>query len=147
MIGVPGTAQRLFGALREHGISVDPHLAGQLRALDLLRGAEADAERAGAGRPRAVRGRAARTARSRASTSPRDCSILAVVGDGMAGTPGIAAKLFGALGGAGVNVRAIAQGSSERNISVVIDERADRARAALGARGLLPVAAYRVDRR
>ena len=51
----------------------------------------------------------------------RDCSILAVVGDGMAGTPGIAAKLFNALGTSGVNVRAIAQGASERNISVVID--------------------------
>ena len=53
----------------------------------------------------------------------RDCSILAVVGDGMAGTPGIAAKLFNALGSSGVNVRAIAQGASERNISVVIDEK------------------------
>jgi len=51
------------------------------------------------------------------------CSILSVVGDGMAGTPGIAAAVFGALAGAGVNIRAIAQGSSERNISAVIDER------------------------
>jgi aspartokinase/homoserine dehydrogenase 1 len=41
----------------------------------------------------------------------------------MAGTPGVAAQVFGSLGAAGVNVRAIAQGSSERNISVVIDER------------------------
>ncbi|HSN70720.1 MAG TPA: ACT domain-containing protein, partial [Steroidobacteraceae bacterium] len=48
---------------------------------------------------------------------------LAVVGDGMAGAHGVAAKVFGALGGAGVNVRAIAQGASERNISVVIDGR------------------------
>ena len=57
----------------------------------------------------------------------RDCSILAVVGDGMAGTPGIAAKLFNALGASGVNVRAIAQGASERNISVVIDATRRRA--------------------
>ena len=48
-------------------------------------------------------------------------SIVAVVGDGMAGTPGIAAKFFGNLGRAGINVRAIAQGSSERNISAVVD--------------------------
>jgi aspartokinase/homoserine dehydrogenase 1 len=41
----------------------------------------------------------------------------------MAGTPGIAAKLFNSLGSSGVNVRAIAQGASERNISVVIDEK------------------------
>jgi aspartokinase/homoserine dehydrogenase 1 len=40
----------------------------------------------------------------------------------MSGTPGVAAGFFGALARAGVNVRAIAQGSSERNISVVIDE-------------------------
>ena len=39
----------------------------------------------------------------------------------MAGAHGVAAKVFHALGSAGVNVRAIAQGASERNISVVID--------------------------
>jgi aspartokinase/homoserine dehydrogenase 1 len=50
-----------------------------------------------------------------------DCSIIAVVGDGMAGTPGIASRFLGTLGNAGINVRAIAQGSSERNISAVID--------------------------
>ena len=48
-------------------------------------------------------------------------SIVAVVGDGMEGTPGIAARFFGTLGRAGVNIRAIAQGSSERNISAVVD--------------------------
>jgi aspartokinase/homoserine dehydrogenase 1 len=47
-------------------------------------------------------------------------AILAVVGDGMAGMPGVAAKVFNALGGANINVRAIAQGASERNISVVM---------------------------
>jgi aspartokinase/homoserine dehydrogenase 1 len=50
-----------------------------------------------------------------------DLAILAVVGDGMAGTPGVSAKVFNALGAAAVNVRAIAQGASERNISVVVD--------------------------
>ena len=39
----------------------------------------------------------------------------------MAGTPGVSAKVFNALGAAAVNVRAIAQGASERNISVVVD--------------------------
>jgi aspartokinase/homoserine dehydrogenase 1 len=48
-------------------------------------------------------------------------SIVAVVGDSMAGSPGLAAKFFGTLGRAGINVRAIAQGSSERNISAVVD--------------------------
>ena len=50
-----------------------------------------------------------------------DLAILAVVGDGMAGKPGVSAKVFNALGAAAVNVRAIAQGASERNISVVVD--------------------------
>jgi aspartate kinase len=38
----------------------------------------------------------------------------------MQGTPGIAGKVFGALGEAGVNVIAISQGSSERNISIIV---------------------------
>lgn len=47
--------------------------------------------------------------------------IIAVVGWGMRGTPGIAARLFGALGERGINVLSIAQGSSEANISLVVD--------------------------
>ena len=47
-------------------------------------------------------------------------SILAVVGESMPGRIGVAGKLFSSLARAGVNVRAIAQGSSERNISAVI---------------------------
>ena len=47
-------------------------------------------------------------------------SILAVVGEGMRDTPGISGKLFSTLGAAKVNVHAIAQGSSERNISWVV---------------------------
>jgi aspartokinase/homoserine dehydrogenase 1 len=58
-------------------------------------------------------------------------AALAVVGDGMAGIPGVAARLFSALGRARVNVRAIAQGASERNISVAIS--ADDATRALRA--------------
>ena len=50
-------------------------------------------------------------------------AIVAAVGDRMRGTPGIAAKLFGALGTAGVNIIAISQGSSERNISLVVTEK------------------------
>jgi aspartokinase/homoserine dehydrogenase 1 len=50
----------------------------------------------------------------------QDLSILAIVGENMKQTPGISGKLFHALGRNGINVRAIAQGSSEYNISVVI---------------------------
>ena len=41
----------------------------------------------------------------------KDLTILAVVGDGMAGTTGVSAKVFNALGQAAINVRAIAQGA------------------------------------
>ena len=51
----------------------------------------------------------------------RGLSILAVVGDGMAGAHGVAAKVFNSLGDAAISVRAIAQGASERNISLVVD--------------------------
>jgi aspartokinase len=55
-------------------------------------------------------------------------AIVAAVGEGMRGTPGVAARVFGALGRAGVNVMAIAQGSSELNISfVVADGERDKA--------------------
>jgi aspartokinase/homoserine dehydrogenase 1 len=48
-------------------------------------------------------------------------SILALVGDNMRSHTGISGKMFAALGAQGVNIRAIAQGSSERNISAVIE--------------------------
>ncbi|RDV16940.1 bifunctional aspartate kinase/homoserine dehydrogenase I [Pontibacter diazotrophicus] len=53
-------------------------------------------------------------------TIEQDLSVLAIVGENMKETPGISGKLFHALGRNGINVRAIAQGSSEYNISVII---------------------------
>ena len=120
MIGVPGTADRLFGALRNAGVSVT--LISQassehsiciavpesvaVRAREVV--SEAFADELDNGQIQRVDVTAAQ-------------SIVAVVGDGMAGSPGIAARFFGTLGRAGINVRAIAQGSSERNISAVVD--------------------------
>jgi aspartokinase/homoserine dehydrogenase 1 len=49
-------------------------------------------------------------------------SVVAIVGENMKRTPGMSGKLFSALGRNGVNVRAIAQGSSEYNISVIISK-------------------------
>jgi len=122
MIGVPGTAHRLFGALHEAGISVILISQGSSEHSICFAVLEADAERT----ERTVRSAFAaelRDAQIQSVDVVHACSILSVVGDGMAGTPGIAAKVFAALAGAGVNVRAIAQGSSERNISAVIDEK------------------------
>jgi aspartate kinase len=55
-------------------------------------------------------------------TSEADVSVVAAVGTGMKGTPGIAARLFRAVANKGVNVKMIAQGSSELNISFVVRE-------------------------
>ena len=54
-------------------------------------------------------------------------AIVTVVGAGMRGTPGIAGRLFSALGNASINIIAIAQGSSECSISLVVDEADTRA--------------------
>ncbi len=122
MIGVPGTAHRLFGALREEGISVILISQGSSEHSICFAVPQAQAERA----ERVVRHAFApelREAQIQSVEVDHDCSILAVVGDGMAGAHGVAAQVFSALATAAVNVRAIAQGASERNISVVIDGR------------------------
>jgi aspartokinase/homoserine dehydrogenase 1 len=120
MIGVPGTAHRLFGALREEAISVILISQGSSEHSICFAVPQVESERA----ERVVR-RAfepeLREGQIQSVEVDHGCSILAVVGDGMAGAHGVAAKVFQALGSAGVNVRAIAQGASERNISVVID--------------------------
>ena len=120
MIGVPGTADRLFSALKDAGVSVTlisqassehsiciavPQEVAE-RATQVIR--DAFAEELESGQIHSVERTDAQ-------------SIVAVVGDGMEGTPGIAARFLGSLGRASINVRAIAQGSSERNISAVVD--------------------------
>ncbi len=127
MIGVPGTAERLFESLKRAGVSVTlisqassehsiciavPAGLGA-RAKDVISTAFADELESG---------------QIQSIDVKEAQSIVAVVGDGMAGTPGIAARFFGTLARAGINIRAIAQGSSERNISAVVDsEEATRA--------------------
>lgn len=122
MIGVPGTAQRLFSTLREHQISVI--LISQASSEHSICFAVPRAEAAVTEQiVRQAFESELRNGQIHEVSVATDCSILAVVGDGMAGTPGAAAKVFSALAKAAVNVRAIAQGASERNISVVIEQR------------------------
>jgi aspartokinase/homoserine dehydrogenase 1 len=52
-----------------------------------------------------------------------DLAIVALVGENMKSRSGVSAKMFGCLGNNGINIRAIAQGSSEKNISIVISEK------------------------
>jgi bifunctional aspartokinase / homoserine dehydrogenase 1 len=122
MIGVPGTAHRLFGALRDHGISVILISQGSSEHSICFAIPESEAGRAEMVVRQAF-DRELREGQIQSVEVDSGCSILAVVGDGMAGAHGVAAKVFGALGSAAVSVRAIAQGASERNISAVIDGR------------------------
>lgn len=119
MVGIPGFSKRLFETLAdarvnvimitqgssEHSICVAVEEASAMRAKTAIDKAFAPEISAGQVDPLVVE-----TA----------LSIVAVVGDHMKNHPGISGKMFGALGRNGVNVRAIAQGSSERNISAVI---------------------------
>lgn len=119
MIGVPGVAARTFGAVAHTGTSVlmiSQSSSEQsicfvvptresVKVLDALREEMAhELER-----------------RDIERIWPQDdIVILAVVGAGMKGTPGIASRVFGSLGAHHINVIAIAQGSSEYNISLVV---------------------------
>ncbi len=130
MIGVPGTADRLFAALKNADVSVtlisqasSEHSICIAVPQDLAERAKlvistAFAEELASGQIQSV-------------DVTDGLSIIAVVGDGMAGMPGIAGRFFGTLGRAGINIRAIAQGSSERNISAVVN--ADEVERALRA--------------
>ena len=119
MIGVPGTADRLFNALSkvqvpvllitqassEHSITFAVPQTHVDQAEKVTR--DAFAQEMGLGQVSKV-------------TRNDGVNVLALVGDGMVGIPGVAGRFFSVLGRAGVNVFAIAQGSSERNISAVV---------------------------
>ena len=119
MIGVPGTAERVFGALRAARVSVVMISQGSSEhsICCVVRASEAVAAETAL---REAFARELERGHIERITLQSGISALATVGDGMAGTPGIAARLFQSLARPGVNVRAIAQGASERNISVAI---------------------------
>ncbi|MFI4890073.1 MAG: bifunctional aspartate kinase/homoserine dehydrogenase I [Steroidobacterales bacterium] len=120
MIGVPGTAHRLFGALRDAGISVILISQGSSEHSICFAIPEDQSQRAEDAVRRAF-DTELRDGHIQNVDVDHGLSILAVVGDGMAGAHGVAAQVFKSLARAAINVRAIAQGASERNISVVVD--------------------------
>jgi aspartokinase/homoserine dehydrogenase 1 len=129
MVGVPGIASRLFGVLARRGISVI--LISQASSEHSIcfavePGVVDDAQRAVDGEFELERG----AGLVEPLVVERDFSIIAVVGETMCRIPGIAGRVFSALGERGVNIRAIAQGSSELNISFVVS-REDHANAVL----------------
>ncbi len=120
MIGVPGVANQLFGALREVGVSVVMISQASSEHSICFAIPEAQTKLARTTLERAFFAALHHNQIQTIDVTP-NVSILAAVGDNMVDHPGVAGKFFTALGKAGINIRAIAQGSSERNISAVID--------------------------
>jgi aspartokinase/homoserine dehydrogenase 1 len=119
MVGIPGFSKRLFEALSSHQINVILITQGSSEhsicvGIDETNAATAKHAIDHSFHPEIATG----------TVDPlvveTGLSVIALVGDHMKSHPGISGKMFGALGRNGVNVRAIAQGSSERNISAVI---------------------------
>jgi aspartokinase/homoserine dehydrogenase 1 len=120
MLGVPGTAERVFQALHRAGLSVTMISQGSSEHSICFVLPQTDAALACAQLQQTFR-HELELGQLQGISRMDDIHVLAAVGDGMAGHTGIAGRLFAALGRAGVNVRAIAQGSSERNVSVAVD--------------------------
>ncbi|MEA3335104.1 MAG: aspartate kinase [Chloroflexota bacterium] len=119
MLGVPGIAARTFSAVARAGANVlmisqsssEQSISFVIRVQD---------QAAVIAELRAEMQREMEAQHIDAVRAHEGVVIVAVVGAAMKGTPGIAARIFSALGKSGINVIAIAQGSSECNISLVI---------------------------
>ncbi|MCB0345248.1 MAG: bifunctional aspartate kinase/homoserine dehydrogenase I [Bdellovibrionales bacterium] len=127
MVGVAGISMRLFGALAKNDISVI--LITQASSEHTICFA---VDPSSTDKARKVIEDEFRLELEAKIISPisveRDCSVVSAVGERMRNRPGISAKVFRAMGVNGINVSAIAQGSSELNISFVIAS-ADEAKA------------------
>lgn len=119
MLGVPGIAARTFSAVARAGANVlmISQSSSEQSISFVVRDSERDAVVAQLELEMSRELASHHIDRVRADTG---VVIVAVVGAAMKGTPGIAARIFTALGDAGINVIAIAQGSSECNISLVV---------------------------
>ncbi len=127
MVGVPGIAMRLFGALARQGVSVILISQASSEHSICFAVAPGDAVQA-----RLAIDREFELERQAGIidelVSEEDQAVIAAVGDDLGKKAGIAGRLFSVLGAQGINVRAVAQGSSELNISLVVD-RTDEAKA------------------
>nr|XP_043614760.1 bifunctional aspartokinase/homoserine dehydrogenase, chloroplastic-like [Erigeron canadensis]XP_043614761.1 bifunctional aspartokinase/homoserine dehydrogenase, chloroplastic-like [Erigeron canadensis] len=119
MAGVPGTASAIFAAVKDVGANVI--MISQASSEHSVCFAVPEKEVKAVAKALEARFRQALSAGrlSQVAVIP-NCSILAAVGQKMASTPGVSATLFNALAKASINVRAIAQGCSEYNITVVV---------------------------
>ncbi|MCC6279351.1 MAG: bifunctional aspartate kinase/homoserine dehydrogenase I, partial [Saprospiraceae bacterium] len=120
MFGVPGIAARLFNALAQVGVNIVIITQGSSESSITFAVSPAQAKLA----QRAAEKEFAYEIRETLIEPLKietDLSVVAVVGENMRYRPGISGRLFQALGKNGVNIVAIAQGSSELNISVVVN--------------------------
>ncbi len=116
MIGVPGVAARVFKALADEKVNILMISQGSSEANISMVIDKGDIDNA----VRALKEEFIGANIVRDVHYNEDVSIIAVVGAGMKGTKGVAARVFRAVAEAGVNVLMIAQGSSEVNISFVV---------------------------
>lgn len=120
MLGVPGVAARTFGAVASTGTSV-PLITQASSEQSICFAVPAEAtERVLQALEKAFASELAHDDIDKVWATG-DVAILTVVGAGMMHTPGVAGRIFSALGDKDVNVVAIAQGSSEVSISLVVD--------------------------
>ncbi|MCX8176743.1 MAG: aspartate kinase [Candidatus Bathyarchaeota archaeon] len=118
MIGTPGTAAKVFDVLGKNGINVLMISQGASEANISIAIRRRVLDRAVNALEVALLGRGL----IREITAEDDVCIISAVGAGMKNTPGIASRIFTAVARKGINVRMIAQGSSELNISFVVKE-------------------------
>jgi aspartokinase/homoserine dehydrogenase 1 len=119
MFGVPGIAGRIFGALAVAQINVILITPGSSEHAISFAVQPTAADRARKAVEEAFAFEIERGVVNRVKVE-RDLSVVAIIGENMRYQPGIAGHLFRALGQNGINAVAIAQGSSELNVSVVI---------------------------
>ncbi|HEY0143776.1 MAG TPA: bifunctional aspartate kinase/homoserine dehydrogenase I [Thermoanaerobaculia bacterium] len=121
MIGVPGVAGRAFSALSSagHSVSMISQASSEASICFVVPANEARHAIGALEEAFVLERKAKLIDRIAADTN---VALIAVVGLGMRGTRGIAARTFSALSGAGVNIVAIAQGSSELNITIAVAE-------------------------
>jgi len=122
MIGVAGSSKRLFEVLSQNSINVVFITQASSEHSICIGIVNADAEKAKVAIDKAFELEIAQN-KIDPCIVEKDLCIVALVGESMKNHQGLSGKMFSTLGKNNVNIRAIAQGASERNISVVINEK------------------------
>ena len=122
MVGVPGFSKRFFGALSERGINVIMITQASSEFSICVAVKESDANNAKISIDKEFEYEISQRKINECQIE-NSLSNIAIVGDKMKSKKGVSGKLFSTLGNNNINIRAIAQGASERNISIIIDEK------------------------